>query len=208
MAQKIPPGHFTKNIEPLGYHDLNGKPAFKLALQEVNRRVELLKQQLEIQKRIVPDEKEAADFIHLLQDKASSSGVEIRRYTAKPIATRDYYSEVPFEIDLDGPYYGVRDFFDRVGRLERIVNISNLPGQTDMSVVTAGYNCRPVGGTDVWSEHAYGVAVDINPLQNPMIRGGSVSPGGGQFTYEWLGNTVLSVDPPGKDLPLFARSAR
>ena len=38
MAQKIPPGHFAKNIEPLGYHDLNGKPAFKLALQEVNRR--------------------------------------------------------------------------------------------------------------------------------------------------------------------------
>jgi hypothetical protein len=38
MAQEIPPGYFSKNIEPLGYHDLNGKPAFKLALQEVNRR--------------------------------------------------------------------------------------------------------------------------------------------------------------------------
>ncbi len=35
----------------------------------------------------------------------------------------------------------------------------------------------------------------------------TVTAGGGQFTYEWLGNTVLSVDPPGKDLPLFRRSA-
>ena len=34
MAQEIPVGYFAKNIEPVGYHDLHGKPAFKLAMQE------------------------------------------------------------------------------------------------------------------------------------------------------------------------------
>ncbi len=38
MAQETPAGYFTHNIEPVGYHDLNGKPAFKLAMQEVNGR--------------------------------------------------------------------------------------------------------------------------------------------------------------------------
>jgi hypothetical protein len=38
MAQTIPQGSFAHNMEPIGYHDLNGKPAFKLALQEVNDR--------------------------------------------------------------------------------------------------------------------------------------------------------------------------
>lgn len=38
MAQEIPLGYFAKNIEPIGYHDLDGKPAFKLAMQELNRR--------------------------------------------------------------------------------------------------------------------------------------------------------------------------
>jgi len=38
MTQQIPAGYFAKNIEPVGYHDLNGKPAFKLAMQEKNRR--------------------------------------------------------------------------------------------------------------------------------------------------------------------------
>lgn len=47
----------------------------------------------------------------------------------------------------------------------------NLPGATDMGIVTAGYNCRRIAGTTTWSEHAYGTAIDINPLQNPMIRG-------------------------------------
>ena len=52
----------------------------------------------------------------------------------------------------------------------------NMAGQTDMSIVTAGYQCRPVAGTKVWSEHASGLAIDVNPLQNPMIRGSLVDP--------------------------------
>jgi hypothetical protein len=40
---------------------------------------------------------------------------------------------------------------------------------------TSGFNCRRVpGGT--WSEHAYGRAIDVNPLENPEIRGGVVMP--------------------------------
>ncbi|MET0500607.1 MAG: hypothetical protein ABW172_03695 [Candidatus Binatia bacterium] len=38
MGQTIPPGYFAHNLDPLGYHDLNGKPAFKLAMQEKNGR--------------------------------------------------------------------------------------------------------------------------------------------------------------------------
>ncbi|HEY7716775.1 MAG TPA: hypothetical protein VIE90_19830 [Candidatus Binatia bacterium] len=38
MAQKIPQGYFNCNIEPVGYHDLNNRPAFKLAMQHVDNR--------------------------------------------------------------------------------------------------------------------------------------------------------------------------
>src|SRR5690349_4497462 len=95
-------------------------------LQEINRQLESLKQQIEIQKHIVPDEKEADQFIRLMQATASSAGVEIRRYTAKPAVTREYFTEAPFEMEIDGPYYSMLNFFDRVGKLERIVNVSAL----------------------------------------------------------------------------------
>lgn len=95
-------------------------------LTEVNRRIDMLKQQLDIQKRIVPDEKEAPAFIHLLQGTAETSGVEIRRYTSSPAVTKEFYTEVPFEVELDGPYYSVVNFFERVGRMERIINVANL----------------------------------------------------------------------------------
>jgi type IV pilus assembly protein PilO len=95
-------------------------------LTEVNRRIEMLKQQLEIQKRIVPDEKEASEFIRLLQDRAQTSGIEIRRYTANNAVTKEFYTEVPFEVELDGPYFSVLNFFEKVAKMERIINVSNL----------------------------------------------------------------------------------
>ena len=55
-----------------------------------------------------------------------TAGIEIRRYTATPGVNLDFYSEVPFAIDMDGPYYSVLGFFQRVSELERIVNIDNL----------------------------------------------------------------------------------
>lgn len=35
-----------------------------------------------------------------------------------------------------------------------------------------GYNCRKIKGTNRWSNHAYGVAIDINPAQNPHTKPG------------------------------------
>ena len=95
-------------------------------LKDMERQLANLKQQLEIERKIVPDEKEVDGFIKMLDAEALKAGIEIRRYSAKPVSSREFYTEVPFEIELDGPYYSVLNFFDRVGKLERIVNMSGL----------------------------------------------------------------------------------
>src|SRR5271169_1992851 len=100
--------------------------AYQPKLKDMERQLANLKQQLEIERRIVPDEKEVDGFIKMLDAEALKAGIEIRRYTAQPVSTREFYTEVPFEIELDGPYYSVLNFFDRVGKLERIVNMSAL----------------------------------------------------------------------------------
>ena len=41
---------------------------------------------------------------------------------------------------------------------------------------TSGFNCRFVAGTTRWSMHAYGKAIDINPVENPYVWSGGVSP--------------------------------
>jgi type IV pilus assembly protein PilO len=100
--------------------------SYRPKLKDMERQVANLKQQLDIERRIVPDEKQVDGFIKMMDSEALKTGIEIRRYTAKPVTTKEYYTEVPFEIEIDGPYYSVLNFFDRVAKLERIVNISNV----------------------------------------------------------------------------------
>ncbi len=100
--------------------------AYKPKLADMDRQLASLKQQLEIERHIVPDEKEVDDFMRMVSGEARKAGVEIRRYTARPYNTKDFYTEVPFEVEFDGPYYSMLGFFDRLGKVERIVNVSNL----------------------------------------------------------------------------------
>jgi D-alanyl-D-alanine carboxypeptidase len=41
---------------------------------------------------------------------------------------------------------------------------------------TSAFNGRYVSGTRRWSMHAYGIAIDINPVENPYVSGSYVSP--------------------------------
>jgi type IV pilus assembly protein PilO len=104
----------------------NELESYRPKLKDMERQLANLKQQLEIERRIVPDEKQVDTFIETLDGEAQKAGVELRRYAAKPVVTKEYYSEVPFELDLDGPYYSMLNFFDRVSKLERIVNVGGL----------------------------------------------------------------------------------
>jgi len=99
---------------------------YKSKLAEIDRQLASLEQQMEIEKRIVPDEKEVDTFMKLLDGEAAKAGIELRRYTAQPTSSKEFYTEVPFEIELDGSYYSMMNFFDRVAKLERIVNVSGL----------------------------------------------------------------------------------
>jgi type IV pilus assembly protein PilO len=99
---------------------------YKAKLAELLLQTETLKVQMEAQRKIVPEEKEVPAFITLVHSESVAAGVEVRRYTPKDTTTKDYYVEVPFEIDVDGPYYSVLNFYDRLQRLERIVNVNHL----------------------------------------------------------------------------------
>src|SRR5207244_2508831 len=57
---------------------------------------------------------------------ASASSVQIRSLKSLAIVPKEYHYEMPFEIQADGPYFNVLDFFGRLGRLSRIINVGDL----------------------------------------------------------------------------------
>ena len=59
--------------------------------------------------------------------------------------------------------------------IRRMVPVDAYGGSDFRSIEadnTSAFNCRFVEGTSRWSEHAYGRAIDVNPIENPFVSGG------------------------------------
>jgi hypothetical protein len=62
--------------------------------------------------------------------------------------------------------------------IRRMVPVDAYGGDDFRSIEadnTSAFNCRVVEGTSRWSEHAYGRAIDVNPIENPYVSGGRTS---------------------------------
>ena len=118
---------------------------------ELKQEMDALNKQLDTLKTIVPEEKETDEFIRLLQGAAASSNVEIRLLKAKAVVPKDNnYYEMPFDIQADGPYFNVLDFFGRLSRLSRIINVGDLEFADPEKARGGHYTLRPgstVSGT-------------------------------------------------------------
>jgi hypothetical protein len=69
--------------------------------------------------------------------------------------------------------------------IRRMVPVSAYRGDDDASMAadnTSGFNCRAAVGstTGSWSMHAYGLAIDVNPVENPYLLGGRAQPPAGR----------------------------
>src|ERR1700689_2898180 len=106
--------------------DVENLRVYKQRRAELQTEMDALQKQLATLQTIVPEDKETDQFILMVHRAAIPSGVAIRSLTASPIAQKPYYFEMPFAIEADGPYYSVLDFFARMGRLSRIINVGDL----------------------------------------------------------------------------------
>jgi type IV pilus assembly protein PilO len=120
---------------------------YKQRYGELKQQMDALSKQLDTLKTIVPEEKETDEFIRLIQGAASSSNVQIRRLTAQAVVPREFHYEMPFEVQADGPYFNLMDFFGRMGRLSRIINVGDLEFEDPGKAKGSRYPIRP--GTTV-----------------------------------------------------------
>ena len=84
--------------------------------------------------------------------------------------------------------------FDDSFQIRRVRMIEPYRADDDLlgrKNVTSGFNCRLATGGSNWSQHAYGLAIDINPVQNPYVNGDVVLPARGRRFLD------RSLDEPG-----------
>jgi type IV pilus assembly protein PilO len=95
-------------------------------LPEFQREVQALEARLETLKRILPPEKEMPDLMRRIQYLAAQSSLNITKFNPAAVAQKEFYQEVPVNLDLQGTYHNLGAFLDRVSRMSRLVNVGNV----------------------------------------------------------------------------------
>jgi len=94
--------------------------------EQFQRDVEKLNEELSRALKELPNEREIPGLLRNISHLGHKNGLEFRLFQPLPEVRRDFYAEVPVEIEVIGTYHEVALFFDRVGKLPRIVNIRNV----------------------------------------------------------------------------------
>lgn len=118
---------------------------------ELQGQMEALQKQLATLQTIVPENKEVDQFMTMLQGAASGAGVMIRKMETQPVVAKEYHYEMPFKITADGPYFSVLDFFARLGRLSRIINVGDVK-LNDIKAAGGASQFRMLPGSTVTGE--------------------------------------------------------
>ena len=102
------------------------KTAIANNLNQFRREKELLEQQLREALAELPEEKNIEDLLQLFQDRALKAGLKIESIEPKAPATERFYAKIPIPMTVKGNYHEIATFFDALGRMRRIVNVSEL----------------------------------------------------------------------------------
>lgn len=120
-----------------------------------------------------PCPQEILDELSVL--KVRYRGFDGDEYEGRVVVHKDLAHDVSLLFDL----MRTQDF-----PVERVIPIVEYGWDDDLSMAannSSGFNYRTIAGTDKLSFHAHGRAIDINPMQNPVIRGGVVRPEGAEY---------------------------
>ena len=93
------------------------------SLQEKKKAID---QQLKEALRLLPNSKEIPNLLRKVTELGNESNLAFQFFDPKNEVVKDFYVEIPVAIEVRGSYHNVAIFFDKVGHMDRIMNIHNV----------------------------------------------------------------------------------
>ena len=76
--------------------------------------------------QMLPRQKEIPKLLKDISALGRNAGLDFLTFVPRPDIPKDFYSEVPVDISVRGPYHSMGFFLDQVSKLDRIVSVSNI----------------------------------------------------------------------------------
>ena len=102
-----------------------GRSAMK-SLPQFREEVDRLQLELDKLLRILPSRRNTEDLLRRIRRLTEQGDFDLLRFTPRGLSKRDFYSEWPIAISINGKYHNLALFFDRIRRFSRIINVEDL----------------------------------------------------------------------------------
>ena len=91
-------------------------------------REEIKRLELDLAKllQILPSKRNTEDLIKRIETLTRQGDFTLRKFTPGEFISKDFYSEWPIDIQLEGTYHNLALFFDRMSRFSRIINVEEM----------------------------------------------------------------------------------
>jgi type IV pilus assembly protein PilO len=131
---------FSKQVADIK-QQITEKQAIAANLGKFEKEVERLNIELKRALLELPDKREIDQLLDKIADKVKDSGLEISLFKPAGEIVRDFYAEVPVQIEVTGNFHQLATFFDEVAHMSRIVNVQIQdmanPNVTDRGVIVS-----------------------------------------------------------------------
>jgi type IV pilus assembly protein PilO len=96
------------------------------AKAEEEKRIRDLQADVKRAEARLPEGREIADLLSNIAASARAVGLDLTLFRQKPENYSEFYADVPVQMEMRGTYHELAAFMDRVKRLDRIVNVSDI----------------------------------------------------------------------------------
>lgn len=141
----------TDNLNKLK-NDLTMKLALNANLGRLKTEIAQLEAKFKESLKLLPEDKEIPRLISQINENMTKSGLDFMLFRPASSRPKDFYTEYPIDIRVQGGYHNVGIFLDHIGRMERIVNVGDVRLTSLAGQAARGGAIKPKPATTLTAE--------------------------------------------------------
>jgi type IV pilus assembly protein PilO len=106
--------------------ELNTLNQIKNNLEKHRKEYQQMQELLQDVLKQLPETKDIPNLLRNITNVSEETRLKIKYFEPKDVKSKEFYSELPFEIKFSGPFHSTAFFFDGVRKLDRLVNITSF----------------------------------------------------------------------------------
>ncbi len=113
-------------------------------LEKFQKQMQEAEVQFKTAMRALPEREEIPSLLTSISRSGQDAGLEFLLFQPKSEVRKEFYAEIPVEMNVKGGYHDLAVFFDKVARLSRIVNIRNISMKRAGDTLDLNTSCTAV----------------------------------------------------------------